>query len=391
MNRKATFRQLISWLQEAWSSRTELTHYAVAVLATLTAFSLTLWLNKFIPQPVVFLFFAAVGISAWLGGIKPGILATVLSALLCDYFFIPPLHTFAIVNVAERITLSEFFLSGLILCLTLEQLRSTHRSLIQTNKRLEQEVQERIERERSLQRYTQALSELANHPAIAKGNLDSALNVITELAAHALNIERVSVWLFDDEHTKLRCINLYERSQDRHSSGFERNQVTHPTYFQALATSRTIAVADTRTDPRVQEYWATWLAPKQIVSLIDAPIRVGGEIVGMVFHEQVKTPRKWELLDETFVGSIADFVALALEVSERKQAETALQASEAEFLALFTAIPDPLFVIDATGLILNATQVEVEKLYKPVNEQVGPKYRTKSVKPPEILPSSRPS
>lgn len=328
MRRTAILRkQLIDWLQDAWVSRSELKHYVVAVLAVAVAFAFTLWLNSLTPQPIVSLFFAAIAISSWFGGIKPGIVTAVLSALLCDYFLFPPLYTFVAHNLSDSAQLIEFILVALILCAAFEQLRATQRSIIHANQRLEQEVQERIERERRLRQHTQALSELANHPAIAEGDFNAALNAITEQAANALDLERVSIWLLNEERTKLRCANLYERSQQRHSSGLERDQAAHPTYFQALANSRTIAVRDTRTDPLVQEFWATWLEPNHITSLLDAPIRVGGEIVGMVFHEQVYTPRSWELIEQTFVGSIADFVALALEVSQRKQAEAALRAS----------------------------------------------------------------
>ncbi|MBL1176776.1 MAG: PAS domain-containing protein [Pantanalinema sp. GBBB05] len=55
----------------------------------------------------------------------------------------------------------------------------------------------------------------------------------------------------------------------------------------------------------------------------------------------------------------------------RKQAEEALQASEAELRALFSAMPDPLLVVDAEGRILKATLIESEKVYQPIDEQVG--------------------
>jgi PAS domain S-box-containing protein len=55
---------------------------------------------------------------------------------------------------------------------------------------------------------------------------------------------------------------------------------------------------------------------------------------------------------------------LESEIQERIKAE-------AELRALFCAIPDPLFVINAEGRILKATVIESEKLYKPINEQVN--------------------
>ncbi|MEH2160511.1 MAG: AAA family ATPase [Nostoc sp.] len=93
------------------------------------------------------------------------------------------------------------------------------------------------------------------------------------------------------------------------------------------------------------------------------------------------------LLDEQLVGVIgmftrhpipsSNFEALEFSAREialgirRKQAEEALQASEAELQALFCAMPDPLLVVNAEGRILRATLIESEKLSNPIDEQVG--------------------
>jgi len=91
------------------------------------------------------------------------------------------------------------------------------------------------------------------------------------------------------------------------------------------------------------------------------------------------------LLDDQLIGVIAMFTRHPIPVSnfealefaareialgiKRKQAEIALQASEAELRALFCAMPDPLLVVNAEGRILRA--ILLEKLHQPINEQVG--------------------
>ena len=59
-----------------------------------------------------------------------------------------------------------------------------------------------------------------------------------------------------------------------------------------------------------------YLAPLKISSMLDAAIRVGGEVVGVICHEHVGDPRTWALEEENFTGSIADLVALAFEARE---------------------------------------------------------------------------
>ncbi|MBN3951864.1 MAG: GAF domain-containing protein [Nostoc sp. NMS7] len=222
-----------------------------------------------------------------------------------------------------------------------QQLRKTFTALTTKNQELElqvkqqtqelqQEIQERINSEQKLGQHSRVLAELANHKAVFEGNLETAFKVITEKAANALEVERVGVWLFNSktdgglrQRTKLQCINLYERSKQRHSTDIERNLADYPIYFKALAAARTITVTDTRTDPRVQELWNE-LLPNNIVSLIDTELWVGGEVVGTVLYEQIGIKRTWELSEQNFVSAIAEFVALTLEVCDRIRAESAL-------------------------------------------------------------------
>ncbi|MBD2743520.1 PAS domain S-box protein [Coleofasciculus sp. FACHB-1120] len=70
-----------------------LRRYGVAVLAVASAGVLTLWLFPHIQPHISPLFFAAVMLSSWYGGLKPGLLATVLSTLTISYFFISPFHS----------------------------------------------------------------------------------------------------------------------------------------------------------------------------------------------------------------------------------------------------------------------------------------------------------
>jgi signal transduction histidine kinase len=200
--------------------------------------------------------------------------------------------------------------------------------LKQRTQELQQEIQERINSEQKLREHRQVLLELANHRAILEGNLETAFKVITEKAANALKVERVSVWLFNSDRTKLQCINLYERSNQNHSAGLERNLADYLIYFKALASTHSITVTDTRTDPRVQELWDELLEPKNIVSLIDTDLWVRGKVVGTVLYEQIDTPRIWELSEQNFISSIAEFVVLTLEACDRKRAESALREAK---------------------------------------------------------------
>lgn len=55
--------------------------------------------------------------------------------------------------------------------------------------------------------------------ALLSGDVEALARDMTELASRATGCERVNVWLFDDTETELHCIDLFESTPARHSSG----------------------------------------------------------------------------------------------------------------------------------------------------------------------------
>jgi PAS domain S-box-containing protein len=94
------------------------------------------------------------------------------------------------------------------------------------------------------------------------------------------------------------------------------------------------AVHDALADPRTLDLVPGYLEPLGIGAMLNAPIRAGGQMIGIVCHEHVGGARRWLPEDEQFAASIADLAALAVEASERLRAEEALRVSEASYRAL---------------------------------------------------------
>ncbi|AFZ17589.1 PAS domain S-box [Allocoleopsis franciscana PCC 7113] len=68
--------------------------------------------------------------------------------------------------------------------------------------------------------------------------------------------------------------------------------------------------------------------------------------------------------DDYIEGVLAD-------ISDRKQAEAALQVSESKLRTLIEAIPDPLFVFSAEGRFLEIMVLEPNLLWQPFEEMIG--------------------
>ncbi|MBA3548787.1 MAG: GAF domain-containing protein [Nannocystis sp.] len=170
------------------------------------------------------------------------------------------------------------------------------------------------------------LLELARHDAIDAGDLGRGLAAITEAAAAGLGCERSSVWLYTEGEKSIRCVDLVLRSTGAHESGLELFARDFPRYFAALAEDRTIAAGDAHTHPATSEFSAVYLAPLGIGAMLDAPIRVGGRMIGVLCNEHVGGERQWTSDEEQFAASLADFIALAIESSRRRDSEEQLRA-----------------------------------------------------------------
>ncbi len=98
--------------------------YGVAVASVALAFGLKMLIDPLVVQQTPFLLlFGAIMLSAWYGGLGPGILATVLAALITDYFFLYPRGSFSGLS-ADALPLAAFFLEGVFVSALAAALRS---------------------------------------------------------------------------------------------------------------------------------------------------------------------------------------------------------------------------------------------------------------------------
>ena len=99
----------------------------LAIAIPLIAFGVQ-WVFWDALQPYVwFLFFPAVFFSSWLGGVRGGIIGTMLSVTLVWYVFIPPRFSFALESTGAMISIGVFMGTGMLISLTHERLRQAER------------------------------------------------------------------------------------------------------------------------------------------------------------------------------------------------------------------------------------------------------------------------
>ncbi|MBD1803921.1 PAS domain S-box protein [Microcoleus sp. FACHB-SPT15] len=103
--------------------------YGVSVLVTGLAVLITLFLKPLLTPTLSAFFFIAIVVSTWYGGLKPGLLATLLCTLAINYFFIPPFFAFTLASLSDVLRQGAFTLAALMINLLSSDLRSSKRQI----------------------------------------------------------------------------------------------------------------------------------------------------------------------------------------------------------------------------------------------------------------------
>lgn len=185
--------------------------------------------------------------------------------------------------------------------------------------------------EQQLRKQNQVLLELAKSSLLNEGDLQAAAQELTEAAVRTLNAEQASVWLFNDAHTELACIDRYERSPHVHTQGTILTMTEFPHYFRALEEEVTVTANHTPANAS-SEVFQLASSPNSIASsILDTPIRSGGKTLGVISVEQVGNPRRWSLEEQSFTRSLADLVALGVIAQDRQRAEAVIRESQKKY------------------------------------------------------------
>jgi C4-dicarboxylate-specific signal transduction histidine kinase len=190
-------------------------HIGLAALMVGAAVVLTRALQSSVSITGYIFFYAAVVAASWFGGRWPGVLAVVLSTLAVEYYFMPPVHSFAVRPDSVPVFI-EFAASSVVISWFSSWRKEAETALTRARNELQMRVEERTaelrqtneqllaeiaERQRAEEAYRDAQAELARVSRMsALGTLAASLShaVNQPLAAVVTNADACSLWLAND-------------------------------------------------------------------------------------------------------------------------------------------------------------------------------------------------
>ncbi|MGO4000790.1 MULTISPECIES: GGDEF and EAL domain-containing protein [Pseudomonas] len=206
----------------------------------------------------------------------------------------------------------------LVPALDLETQNSRLQIALELNQRAQQEQLQHLERMRAQQ---DLILLLARQRYSSGNSLQEAAKLITRSACEIYEIDSASLWNLDGQ--RLLPISAYHRASQEYrlpeiidASGF-------PDYLEALHSSRAIDAHNAMHDPRTRDM-AESLRPRDVNAMLDASIRVDGQVVGVLCLEQTGVTRAWQSDEVAFAGELADQFAQVINNHNRRTATSAL-------------------------------------------------------------------
>ena len=204
---------------------------------------------------------------------------------------------------------------------------------------------------RRLVAQSDALTSLTARYTNPSERFDARLRSILEFAARALQVERLSMWRFDEGREAIVCGGLFRVADEGYESGGVIRRQDAPAYFTALERDRVVAAGDARTDPRTREFLETYLEPQGIGAMLDVPLRHDNATIGVLCAEHVGGPRAWEVDEQNFAIAVGNLIVVALAEEERRDALVRLAESEARARMIVDTAHDAFIGIDSEGRI----------------------------------------
>lgn len=159
------------------------------------------------------------------------------------------------------------------------------------------------------------LIEQSHNELFYSGDVSNGAMVLTREVATAMETDRASIWLYNEEFNAITCKQLYVREEEFFCQGSTLFEKDFPPYFLALTSDPIIVANNAETHPATSCFLESYLKPLGIKSMLDVPIWLKGRVIGVICIESF-VPREWKKEEIDFVQLLSSLYSFAHSVKE---------------------------------------------------------------------------
>lgn len=152
-----------------------------------------------------------------------------------------------------------------------------------------------------------------------RDDIDALMLACAQKASQLFEIERVNAWLLNKNKDAIISIGEY----DTRTKKFNKNTVIPskdcPNYFKSIIKNKIILVENVYTNSVTSELTDNYLRPNNIISLMDIPLRMNGELIGVMCLEKTgDAERVFSKDEQTFALGLGFLISSSLEARKRR-------------------------------------------------------------------------
>jgi two-component sensor histidine kinase len=173
--------------------------------------------------------------------------------------------------------------------------------------------------------YQVELEAITRSGLLSQDNMELVLLDIGKRITGALKIARINIWLFNESRSELVCIANYDAQSDSFTKGEYLLESDIPAYYAHLVSDEILVIDDVHTNLITADLKDNYCEAHDIYSMMDVPIRIEGQLAGVMCYEQVGKYKEWSEEEQFFALAINQIVSLVIETHKRRESQRKLQ------------------------------------------------------------------
>lgn len=154
---------------------------------------------------------------------------------------------------------------------------------------------------------------------LQRDDIDGIMIEFAQRIVSCLAIERLSVWLLNSNKDAIVSMGEYDVRDHSFKKDAILTKRDFPKYFKTIEENEILLAENIISHPSTHELTVDYSVPNDIISLMDIPLRMEGELIGvMCFEKTGSNERIFTEKEQTFAMSIAIVFASNLEARQRR-------------------------------------------------------------------------